>query len=120
MCWIADNVFKMSEKNPTFYAIKAYRINSELLFTTRLGSSGTSLDNLAWRAFVLAAAGSKNKKYDKLREIHLYNWIDASAFDIDSLTSEQLEKFHSCKYKYKKAATKWLKSAGVEGEFVRK
>lgn len=113
--WLEDNFSKKSQLSSKHTEVFMISIDPKLLFTTRLGSKGTSLDSLAWRAFALAAARSKSTKISEMKTLHIYNWRDANFLDINDLTFEQLEALGRCRYVYIKAAKKWMASAGVKG-----
>lgn len=115
--WLEDNFSKKSQLSSKHTEVFMISIDPKLLFTTRLGSKGTSLDSLAWRAFALAAARSKSTKISEMKTLHIYNWRDASFLDINDLTFEQLEALGRCRYVYIKAAKKWMASAGVKGNW---
>ena len=116
--WIKQNYDKRENKNLVIHTIE---INTDDIFTTRLGRSQKSIDNIAFRAFVLASAKSRCKDVNPLFDtIQIYNWVDSSVIDFYD-ADERLKNnviYHAPRIR--ELIQKWIDSVGIEAHFKDK
>ena len=112
--WIKDNfAINKEETGPRRFSIYADVIDNADFFLTRCGSDGkkgTGINQIAFKAFCLAAAASSTKKIAKLREICLYHYL------IDDL-SKLDKKIKNRRCQIINLTSKWAEKAKIRGHY---
>lgn len=117
--WIKQNFDKVNKDGNAI--IHTIEINTDNIFTTRLGKTQKSIANVAFRAFVLASAKSRCKgKNPLLDTIPIHNWIDASVSSLREADEKVKNNVIYNAPRIRRYIQMWLDSTGVEAHFKDK